>query len=97
MGAARAPPKVRTAEEAEDNEPVHPDARDLLTSGGIAGVSARQLVATLKGGFDEGGSPIFPTKPGDDTPDLPNIYTDGGVVNPTTHQWSFPSNAGAET
>jgi hypothetical protein len=50
--------------------------------------SARQAVAIARGGDGQGQDPIFPAEVIGVPPTAPNLYTDGGLTNPTNHHWS---------
>ena len=51
------------------------------------GITARQAIACAKGGFGEGIFPTYPEEVHGLPPTLPNAYTDGGLKNPSNHQW----------
>jgi hypothetical protein len=52
------------------------------------GITARQAIACAKGGFGEGVFPTYPEEVKGLPPVQPNAYTDGGLKNPTNHQWA---------
>ncbi len=52
------------------------------------GISARQAIACAKGGFGDGTVRTYPGEVKGLQPDQPNASTDGGLKNPSNHQWS---------
>ena len=65
------------------------DATQIQTTAKNSKISARQLIASLRGAHGMGETPAYPEDVKGDMPDDPNGYTDGGVKHPTSSLWQM--------
>ena len=65
------------------------EARNIIVHAKETNCNARQLISVLRGGFGQGAAPNFPEAVVGRPALKPEVFTDGGVKNPTNQMWAL--------